>query len=171
MPVITFTRPLSRRAIYFCKYEFLSISMTFDIFSPIRIFVECKYRYFSLYGKIISRFFCVHPQFCRLFQTCVDNIIAKIKCNTCNTQSMPIVILKKMRSTNLESLKMRISHHRLRFLSNFFWRYVHFCVTLHPRKKTTAVVKSWSTRLTESVTFCVTEIHWLIANYMKIKTV
>lgn len=84
---------------------------------------------------------------------------------------MPIVILKKMRSTNLESLKMRILHHRLRFLSNFFWRYVHFCVTLHPRKKTTAVVKSWSTRLTESVTFCVTEIHWLIANYMKIKVV
>ena len=43
---------------------------------------------------------------------------------------------------------MRVFSHPLRFFSNFFWRYVHFCVILHPRKKTTAVVKSWSTRLT-----------------------
>ena len=73
----------------------------------------------------------------------------KVKCNTCNTQSTPVAIPKKVRSTYLKSLKMRVFSYPLRFLSNFFWRYVHFCVTLHPRKKTTAVVKSWSTRLTE----------------------
>lgn len=44
---------------------------------------------------------------------------------------------------------MRVVSLPLRFLSNFLWRCVLFCVILHPREKTTAVVKSWSTRLTE----------------------